>query len=167
MYSCHLFLIFSASVRPIPFLSCIVPIFAWNVPLVSNFLEEISSLSHSIFFLFLERCYIKLKLLSESHYSIKQYVQMWELDHKEGWAPKYWCFWIVMLEKTPESPLDNKKIKPVNPKGNQSWIFTGRTDAEAETPIFRPPNAESWLFRKDLGAGKDWGQRRRGQKRMR
>ena len=80
----------------------------------------------------------------------------WELDHKEGWAPKNWCFWIVVLEKTLESPLDSKQIKPVDPKGNQPWIFTGRTDAEAQTPILWPPDAKSWLTGKDPDAGKDW-----------
>ena len=85
---------------------------------------------------------------------------MRELDHKEGWAPKNWCFWSVMLEKTLESPLDWKEIKPVNPKGNQPWIFIGRTDAEA--PILWPPDARSWLIGKDPDAGKDWRRRRRG-----
>ena len=83
---------------------------------------------------------------------------MWELDHKESWAPKNWCFWTVVLEKTLESPLDYKEIQPVHPKGNQSWVFTGRTDAEAETPTFWPPDAKSWLTGKDPDAGKDWGQ---------
>ena len=81
---------------------------------------------------------------------------MWELDHKESWAPKHWCFWTVELEKTPRSPLDCKEIQPLNPKGNQSWIFIGRTDAEA--PILRPPDAKSWLISKDPDAGKDWRQ---------
>ena len=84
---------------------------------------------------------------------------MQELDHKEGWAPKNWCFWIVVLEKTLESPLDSKEIKPVHPKGNQPWIFTGRTDAEAEAPILWPPDVKSWLIRKDPDAGKDWRQK--------
>ena len=86
---------------------------------------------------------------------------------KEGWAPKNWCFWTVMLEKTLESPLDCKEIKPVNPKGNQPWIFTGRTDAEAQAPVLWPPNAKSWLTGKDLMLGKIEGKRRRGQQRMR
>ena len=85
-------------------------------------------------------------------------VWMWELDHKESWAPKNWCFWTVMLEKTLESPLDFKEIQPVHPKGNQSWIFIGRTDAAAETPILWPPDAKNWLIWKDPGAGKDWRQ---------
>ena len=82
---------------------------------------------------------------------------MWELDYKESWAPKNWCFWTVVLEKTLESPLDSKEIQPVYPKGNQSWIFIGRTDAEAETNIW-PPYAKNWLTGKDPDAGKDWRQ---------
>ena len=81
---------------------------------------------------------------------------MWELYHKESWALKNWCFWTVVLEKTLASPLDWKKIQPVHPKGNQSWISIGRTDAEAETPILLPPDAKSWLIWKDPDAGKDW-----------
>ena len=77
---------------------------------------------------------------------------MWELDHKESWALKNWCFWTVVLEKTLESPLDCKEIQPVHPKGSQSWIFIGRTDSEAETPIVWPPDAKNWLIRKDLDA---------------
>ena len=84
------------------------------------------------------------------------HVWMWELDHKKGWAPKNWCYWTMVLEKTPKSPLDSKEIKPVNPEGEQSWIFIGRTDAEA--PILWPPDAKSWLIRKDPDAGKDCGQ---------
>ena len=83
---------------------------------------------------------------------------MWELNHKESWVPKNWCFWTVVLEKTLESPLDCKEIKQVNPKGNQSWIFIGRTDAEVEAPILWPPDAKSQLIRKDPDAGKDWRQ---------
>ena len=81
---------------------------------------------------------------------------MWELDHKEGWVPKSWCFWIVVLEKTLESPLDSKEIKSVNPKGNQPWIIIGRTDAEA--PVLWPLDSKSWLIGKDCDAGKDWRQ---------
>ena len=83
---------------------------------------------------------------------------MWELDHKEGRAPKNWCFLIVVLEKTLESPLDCKEIQPVNPKGNQPWIFTERTDAEAVAPILWQPDAKSWLTGNNSDAGKDWGQ---------
>ena len=78
-----------------------------------------------------------------------------ELDHKDGSVPKSWCFWTVALEKTPESTLDCKKIKPVNPKGNQPWPFIGRTDTEAEAPILWPPEEQSWLIGKDPDAGKD------------
>ena len=85
---------------------------------------------------------------------------MWELDHKEGWALKNWCFQIVVLEKTPESPLDCKEIQPVNPKGNQSWIFIGRTEAEA--PILWPVDAKSRLIGKDPNAGRNWGQEEKG-----
>ena len=86
---------------------------------------------------------------------------MWELDYNESPAQKNWCFWIVVLEKTLESPLDCKEIQPVHPKGNQSWIFIGRTDVEAETPIIWPPD-ESWLIGKDPDARKDWRQEERG-----
>ena len=84
------------------------------------------------------------------------HVWMWELDYKESWALKNWCFWTVVLEKTLESSLDCKDIQPVHPKGNQSWLFIGRTDVEAETPILCPPDAKNWLTWKDPNAGKDW-----------
>ena len=87
---------------------------------------------------------------------------MWELDYKESWVPKNWCFWTEVLEKTLESPLDCKEIQPVHPKGDQSWKCIGRTDAEAETPIIWPPDAKSWLTGKDADAGKDWGQEKKG-----
>ena len=87
---------------------------------------------------------------------------MWELDCKESWAPKNWCFWTMILEKTLESPLDSKEIQPVHPKGDQSWVFIGRTDVEAETPILWPPDAKSWIISKDPDAGKDWGQEEKG-----
>ena len=87
---------------------------------------------------------------------------MWELEYKESWAPKNWCFWTVVLEKILESPLDYKEIQPVHPKGDQSWVFTGRTDVEAETPILWPPHAKSWLIGKDPDAGKDWKQEEKG-----
>ena len=85
-----------------------------------------------------------------------------ELDYKEGWVPKKWCFWTIVLEKTPESPLACKEIQSVHPKGDQSWVFIGRTDAEAETPILWPTDAKSWLIGKDPDAGKDWGQEEKG-----
>ena len=87
---------------------------------------------------------------------------MWELDHKEGWGPKNWCFWTVGVEKTLKSPLDSKVIKPVSPKGNQPWIFIGRTDAETECPVLWPPDLKSQLIGKDPDAGKDWGQDEKG-----
>ena len=88
---------------------------------------------------------------------------MWELDYKDSWALKNGCFWTVMSkEKTLESPLDYKKIKPVNPKGNQSWIFIGRNDAEADTPILWPPDAKNWLIGKDPDARKDWRREEKG-----
>ena len=90
---------------------------------------------------------------------------MWELDYKESWALKNWCFWTVVLEKTLESW--SKEIQPVHSKGNQSWIFIGRTETEAETPILWPPDVKNWLIWKDSDAGKDWGGRGRGQQRMR
>ena len=86
------------------------------------------------------------------------HVWMWELDHKESWAPENWCFWTVVLKKTLESPLDCKEIQPVNPKGSQPWMFIGRTDAEAEAPVLWPPDAKSWLIGKAPDAGKDWKQ---------
>ena len=82
--------------------------------------------------------------------------------HQEGWAPENWCFWTVVLEKTLESPLDCKEIQPVHPKGDQPWIFIGRTDAEAETPTLWPPDAKNWLIEKDPGAWKDWRQEEKG-----
>ena len=93
---------------------------------------------------------------------------MWELDYKESWVPKNWCFWTVVLEKTLESPLDCKEIQPVHPKGDQSWVFIGRTDVEAETPILWPPHVKIWLiWIKTLILGKIEGRRRRGRQRMR
>ena len=90
-------------------------------------------------------------------------VWMWELDYKESWVPKNWCFWTVVLEKTLESPLDCKEIQPVYPKGNQSWVFTGRTDVEVETPILWPPDVKSLLILKDPDVGKDWRQEEKGR----
>ena len=92
---------------------------------------------------------------------------MWELDCEESWVLKNWCFWTVLSEKTLESPLDCKKIQSVYPKGDQSWVFIGRTDAEAETPVLWSPHGKSWLIGKDPDAGRDWGQERRGRQRMR
>ena len=99
---------------------------------------------------------------SQSYVFSSSHVRIWELAHKEGWAPKNWCFWTVVLEKTLEIPLDCKEIQPVHAKGNQSWIFIGRTDVEAEAPILWPPDVKSWLIGKDPDAGKDWRQEEKG-----
>ena len=101
-------------------------------------------------------------LYSQSYGFSSSHVQMWELDHKEGWVPKNWCFWIVVLEKTLENPLNCKEMKLVNPKGNQPRIFIGRTDAEAEAPILWPPDTKSQLIVKHPDAGKDWRQEEKG-----
>ena len=101
-------------------------------------------------------------LYSQSYGFSSSHVWMWELDHKEAWALKNWCFWTVVLEKVLESPLDRKEIQPVHPKGDQSWVFIGGTDVEGETPILRPPHVTSWLIGKDPDAGKDWGQEEKG-----
>ena len=87
---------------------------------------------------------------------------MWELDYKEGWAPKNWCFWTVVLEKSLKSPLDCKEIQPVHSEGDQPWDFFGRNDVKAETPVVWPPHAKSWLIGKDSDAGRDWGQEEKG-----
>ena len=103
---------------------------------------------------------------SQSYGFSSSHVWMGELDHKEGWEPKNWCLQTVVLEKTLESLVDCKEIKPVNPKGDQPWIFIGRTDAEAKAPILRPHDVKSQLNRKDSTAQKDWGQEEKGQQRM-
>ena len=99
---------------------------------------------------------------SQSYGFSSSHIWMWELDHKESWELKNGSFWTVVLEKTLESPLDCKEIKPINPKGNQSWIFMGRTDAEAEAPILRPPDVKKWLIGKDPDARKEWRQEEKG-----
>ena len=104
---------------------------------------------------------VKALFFSSSH------VWMWELDYKESWTPKNWCFWTVVLEKTLECPLDFKEVQPVHPKGNQSWIFIGRTDAEAETLILWPPDAKNQFIEKDPDAGKDWRGEEKGWQRIR
>ena len=110
-----------------------------------------------------QRYYFANKGLSSQGYWFSSgHVWMWELDYKESWVPKNWCFRTVVLEKTLESPLDCKEIQPVHPKGDQSWMFIGRTDFEAETLIFWPPDAKSWLIWKDPDAAKDWGQEEKG-----
>ena len=106
-----------------------------------------------------QRHYFDNKGLSSQGYGFSgSHVWMWELDYKESLVQKNWCFWTVVLEKTLEGPLACKEIQPVHPKGNQSWIFIGRTDAEAETPILGPPDVKNWLIWKDSNAGKDWRQ---------
>ena len=110
-----------------------------------------------------QRHYFANKGPSSQNYGFSSgHVWMWELDYKESWAQKNWCFWTVVLEKTLESPLDSKEIQPLHPKGNQSWIFIGRTDAEPETSILWPPDVKNLLIGKDPDAGKDW---RREEKR--
>ena len=99
---------------------------------------------------------------SQSYGFSSSHVWMWELDYKESWMPKDWCFWTVVLEKTLESPLDCKEIQPVHPKEKQSWIFIGMTDAETETPILWPPDKKNWLTGKDSDAGKDWSWEQKG-----
>ena len=108
-----------------------------------------------------QRHYFDNKVLSSQGYGFfSSHAWIWELDYKESWAPKNWCFWSVVLEKTPESPLDCKEIQPINTKGNQSWIFILRTDAE--TPILWPPDVKSWLIWEDPDAGQNWGQEEKG-----
>ena len=110
------------------------------------------------------RNYFANKCPSSQGYGFSSsHVWMWELDYKESWAQKNWCIWTVLLEKTLESPLEYKEIQPVPPKGDQSWVFIGRTDAEAETSVLWQPHVKSWLIGKDRDAGKDWGQE---EKRM-
>ena len=103
----------------------------------------------------------KVRLVKAYRFS-SGHVWMWELDCEESWAPKNWCFWTVVLEKTLESPLDCKEIQPVHPKGDQSWVFFGRTDAKAETPMLCPPDTKNWVIRKDPHIGKDWRQEDKG-----
>ena len=112
-------------------------------------------------------CFANKGLSSQSYGFSSGHVWMWELDHKESWALKNWCFWTVVLEKTLESPLDCKEIQPVHPRGNQSWIFIGRTDAEAEAPILWPPYVKSHSLEKTLMPAKMEGRRRRGWQWMR
>ena len=105
------------------------------------------------------RHYFANKGLSSQGYGFSSgHVWMWKLDYKESWVPNNWCFWTVVLEKTLESLLDYKEIQPVHPKGDQSWVFIGSTDVEAETPILWAPDGKSWLIWEDPDAGKDWGQ---------
>ena len=110
-----------------------------------------------------QKHYLSNKDLSSQSYGFSSsHVWMWELGYKESWTLKYWCFWTVVLEKILESPLDCKEVKLVHPKGNQSWIFIGRTDADAETPVFWPSDVKSWLIWNDPDVGKDWRQEEKG-----
>ena len=112
-----------------------------------------------------QRHYFANKVPSSEGYGFSSgHVWIWELDYKENWMPKNWCFWTVVLEKTLESPLDFKELQLVYPKGNQSWIFIGRTDIKAETPILWPPDVKSWLIWKDPDAGKDWRWEEKGMR---
>ena len=113
-------------------------------------------------YLFFQHYFVDKGPYNQSYGFFRRHVWMCELDHKENWAPPNRCFWTVVLDKTLESPLDCKEIKPVNSKGNQSWIFIGRTDAKAEGPILWPPDAKRWLIWKDPDAGKDWRQEETG-----
>ena len=110
-----------------------------------------------------QRHYFASKGSSRQGYGFSSsHVWMWELDYRESWVPKNWCFWTVVLEKTLESPLNCKEIQPVHPKGNQSWAFIGKTDVEAETPILWPPDGKNWLIWKDPDVGIDWRQEVKG-----
>ena len=110
-----------------------------------------------------QRHYFANKHPSSQGYGFSSsYVWMWELNYKESWVPKNWCFWTVVLENTLEHPLDCKEIQPDHPKGNQSWIFIGRTDVETQTQILWPSDAKNWLIWKDPDAGKDWRQEEKG-----
>ena len=125
----------------------------WQVSLISKLLD----------FYCLFRSYFANKGLSSQSYGFSSsHVWMWELDYKESWASKNWCFWTVVLNNTLENPLDSKEIQAVHPLGNQSWIFIGRTDVEAETPILWPSEAKNWLIWKDHDAGKVWKQEEKG-----
>ena len=123
--------------------------------------DKLSILKSRVITLPTKVCIVKAMAFSSSH------VQMWQLGHREGWVPKNWCFWTVVLEKTLESPLDCKEIQPVHLEGDQSWVFFGRNDIKAETPVLWPPHGKSWLIGKDSDAGGIGDRRRRGPQRMR
>ena len=118
--------------------------------------------THTHTYIYIYNYFVNKDQYSQGYGFSSSHVWMWELDYTESWVLQNWCFWTVVLEKTLESPLDCKEIQPVHPKGNQSWIFIGRTDAEVETPVLWPPDAKSWLIWKDPDAGKDWGQEEKG-----
>ena len=126
-------------------------------------LKDTCSLEESLDSILKSRHYFANKGLSSQSYGFSHsHVWMWELDYKENWAPKNWCFWTVVLENTLESSLDCNEIQPVHPKGNQYWISIGRTDAEAEIPVLWPLDGKNWLIWKDPDAGKDWRQEEKG-----
>ena len=133
----------------------------WRLHLGRKAMRNLVSILQSRDITLPTKVYIVTYVFSSGH------VWMWELDHKESWALKNWCFWTVVLEKTPESPLGCKEIQPVHPKGDQSRVFIRNTDAEAETLVLRPPHTKSWLIGKDPDAGRDWGQEEKGQQGMR
>ena len=138
---------------------CITTGFKVSIWLIHNYEKNKESYDQPRQHIKKQRHYFVNKGSSSQGYGFSSsHVWMWELNYKESWAPKNWCFWTVALEKTLESPLGCKETQPVHPKGNQSWIFIGRTDAEAETPILWPPDMKSWLIWKDPDAGKDWRQ---------
>ena len=123
----------------------------WNLKTLTPWMDSYDQLR--------QRHHIVNKGPSSQRYGFPSgHVYMWELDCEESWELKNWCFWTVVLKKTLESPLDCKEIQLVHPEGDQSWVFIGRTDVEAETPILWPPDAESWLIGKDPDVGRDWGQ---------
>ena len=132
----------------------------WNLKILAPWRKSYDRPRH---YIKKQRYYLANKSPSNQSYGFSSgHIWMWELDSNESLVPKNWCFWTVVLEETLESPLDCKEIQPVHPKGDQSWIFIGRTDAEAETPIFRPPDVKNWLIGKDPDAGKDWRQEEKG-----
>ena len=156
------------SLQHLLFMSFIVPIFEQKFLFISPIYLKRSLvfpflLFSSSFIGCLLRYYFANKGPSSQGYGFSSgHIWMWDLDCEESWAPKNWCFWTVVLEKTLESPLDCKEIHPVHSEGDQSWMFIGRTDAEAETPILWPPDAKSWFIGKDPDAGRDWGQEEKG-----
>ena len=132
---------------------------------LSTFLQVYIAVSYHTFLLQIEKqrhCFVNKGPSSQGYVFSSSHVWMWELDYKESWVLKNWCFWTVVLEKTLESPLDCKEIQPVHPNGDLSWVSIGRTDVEAETPVLWTPDAESWLIWKDPDAGKDWDQEEKG-----
>ena len=168
---CHFFLVSPFQLR-VWLSTCIKVIlveFGWgpqsqyspfiNTPTIFSKIGIIILFTYGLYLLVFKSIKTKLKNRTSQGYGFSSsHVWMWELDYKESWAPKNWCFWTMMLEKTLQSPLDCKEIQPVHPKGDQSWVFIGRIDVETEIPILWPPDRKSWLISKDPDAGKDWGQ---------